>query len=177
MIVFRLARLLPTPESVGERRVVIALPLLENPDVRAFCTQGIVGVGAAIPISIASCSTARATRSTFSRAEEEKLRPQEATILVVEDEDVLRLAASKMLRRIGLSVIEASDGSAALDLIRAHKERINAVLLDITLPGASSRTSEMNHNQRWLLADGLIGLAMLFGALLLLLTFSSARLP
>jgi hypothetical protein len=91
--------------------------------------------------------------------------------------DVLRLAASKMLRRIGLSVIEASDGSAALDLIRAHKERINAVLLDITLPGASSRTSEMNHNQRWLLADGLIGLAMLFGALLLLLTFSSARLP
>jgi hypothetical protein len=29
MIVFRLARLLPTPESVGERRVVIALPLLE----------------------------------------------------------------------------------------------------------------------------------------------------
>ena len=83
--------------------------------------------------------TAQATRSTISRAEEEELRPQEATILVVEDEDVLRLAASKMLRRIGLSVIEASDGSAALDLIRAHKEHINAVLLDITLPGASSR--------------------------------------
>jgi CheY-like chemotaxis protein len=83
--------------------------------------------------------TARATRSTFSRAGEEELRPQEATILVVEDEDVLRVAVSKMLRRVGLSVIEASDGSAALDLIRAHKEHINAVLLDITLPGASSR--------------------------------------
>jgi CheY-like chemotaxis protein len=44
-----------------------------------------------------------------------------------------------MLRKRGLSVIEASDGSAALDLIRAHQDQIDVLLLDITLPGASSR--------------------------------------
>src|SRR5439155_16257877 len=61
------------------------------------------------------------------------------TILVVEDEEVLRLAVSKSLRRRGFSVLEASDGSAAMDLVRAHKNNIDAILLDVTLPGISSR--------------------------------------
>jgi PleD family two-component response regulator len=69
--------------------------------------------------------TAQATGSTISRAEHERLGPLEATILAVEDEELLRQPVSKMLRTTGLSVIEASDGSAALDLIRAHKDQIN----------------------------------------------------
>jgi len=81
----------------------------------------------------------QATRSTASRAEEETHRSRKATILVVEDENLLRLATSKMLQKNGFSVIEASDGSTALDLIRAHKDDIDVLLLDITLPGASSR--------------------------------------
>jgi len=36
-------------------------------------------------------------------------------------------------------VVEASDGSAALGLIRANKDSINVVLLDVTLPGMLSR--------------------------------------
>jgi two-component system, cell cycle sensor histidine kinase and response regulator CckA len=62
-----------------------------------------------------------------------------ATILVVEDEAFLRGAVSKMLRRRGLSVIEASDGSFALDVLRTHKDHIDVMLLDINLPGAPSR--------------------------------------
>jgi len=54
---------------------------------------------------------------------------------VVEDEHVLRLAVSKALRKEGFSVIEAGDGSTAMDLIRAHPERIDLLLLDVTLPG------------------------------------------
>ena len=61
------------------------------------------------------------------------------TILVVEDEQILRLAVSKALRKIGFSVMEACDGSAAIDLIRAHKDEIDIVLLDVTLPGTPSR--------------------------------------
>ena len=41
--------------------------------------------------------------------------------------------------RMGLSVLEASNGSAALEVIRAQKNDIDMLLLDITLPGASSR--------------------------------------
>ncbi len=60
-------------------------------------------------------------------------------ILFVDDEDSLRHALSEMLRKKGLSVLEASDGSAALDLIRARKDEIDVLLLDTTLPGVNSR--------------------------------------
>ena len=58
---------------------------------------------------------------------------------MVEDEEPLRLAVVKMLRRNGLSVIEAEDGTAALARLREPGDHIGLVLLDITLPGAPSR--------------------------------------
>lgn len=64
---------------------------------------------------------------------------QATTVLVVEDEDPLRQAVSKMLVKSGFSVIEARDGSAALEAIRGQNNPIHVLLLDITLPGASSR--------------------------------------
>jgi PAS domain S-box-containing protein len=66
-------------------------------------------------------------------------RPASGTVLIVEDEDALRLAVAQMLRKRGFLVIEASDGSSALELVRAHKDEIDAMLLDITLPGVPSR--------------------------------------
>ncbi len=56
---------------------------------------------------------------------------------MVEDEETLRLAVSKMLRAKGFSVIEAKDGSAAVELFQSSKSDITAVLLDMTLPGLS----------------------------------------
>ena len=58
----------------------------------------------------------------------------DGTVLVVEDEETLRLAVSKMLRMKGFSVIEAIDGSAAVDLFRNHEREIAVVVLDMTLP-------------------------------------------
>ena len=70
----------------------------------------------------------------------ELTRPsQDVTVLVVEDEGLLRQAVAKMLRKAGLFVIEASDGSAALTSIRMHNGPVDVLLLDITLPGAPSR--------------------------------------
>jgi two-component system cell cycle sensor histidine kinase/response regulator CckA len=75
--------------------------------------------------------------STSSSAEQSNARV--GTVLVVEDEEVIRLAISKALRKKAISVMEASDGSAAMDLIRTHKDDIDVILLDVTLPGRSSR--------------------------------------
>ena len=61
-----------------------------------------------------------------------------ATALVVEDEDSLRCAAAKMLRKSGLSVLEAADGTTAIAAIRGDSA-IDVLLLDVTLPGAPSR--------------------------------------
>jgi PAS domain S-box-containing protein len=65
------------------------------------------------------------------------------TILVVEDEDVLRVAVSKMLRKEGFTVIEAGDGSAAVTLFREHRMAIDLVLLDMTVPGTASQVVVM----------------------------------
>jgi PAS domain S-box-containing protein len=61
------------------------------------------------------------------------------TVLLVEDEQSLRLAVAKMLRKQGFSVIEAADGSSAIQLFRAHQEEIDVILLDMTIPGSPSR--------------------------------------
>jgi PAS domain S-box-containing protein len=62
---------------------------------------------------------------------------QDGTVLVVEDENLLRQAVVKMLRKNGFAVFEAIDGSSAIDHLRSNGARIDAVLLDMTIPGAS----------------------------------------
>jgi PAS domain S-box-containing protein len=61
----------------------------------------------------------------------------QVTVLVVEDEDRLRLAVSKMLRKKGFYVMEAADGSAAIPRLQSDS-RIDLILLDATIPGISS---------------------------------------
>ena len=78
------------------------------------------------------------TSEIMSPAEELRQFGQ-GTILIVEDEEALRRPSSKILRKAGYTVIEAGDGNTALELIRARQKRISVLLLDITLPGASSR--------------------------------------
>jgi PAS domain S-box-containing protein len=63
---------------------------------------------------------------------------QETTVLVVEDENLLRQAVVKMLRKVGFEVLEAADGKAAIELLRAHGDKVDVMLLDMTIPGASS---------------------------------------
>jgi CheY-like chemotaxis protein len=60
------------------------------------------------------------------------------TVLIVEDEDHLRRAVAKMLRKSGFEPFEAANGSAAIDLLRASGGEIDMVLLDLTIPGRSS---------------------------------------
>ena len=59
-------------------------------------------------------------------------------VLLVEDEDMLRSALTKLLRKQGFFVLEAGNGYAALDLVRSYKNSIDVILLDLTIPGAPS---------------------------------------
>jgi len=56
-----------------------------------------------------------------------------ATILVIEDEDPLRVAVSKMLRMEGFFYDRGSRRSTGVDLFRANAINIDVVLLDVTL--------------------------------------------
>jgi PAS domain S-box-containing protein len=83
-------------------------------------------------------STAEAERGAASAAGELRNSLRVAAILVVEDETPLRQAVTKMLRRAGFDVLEAPDGTSAINLLRANETKIDLILLDVTIPGASS---------------------------------------
>jgi PAS domain S-box-containing protein len=56
------------------------------------------------------------------------------TILVVDDEQVVRQVAQAALERRGYRVLLAEDGKAALEMFEKHSELISLVLLDLTMP-------------------------------------------
>ena len=58
-------------------------------------------------------------------------------MLLVEDEDVLRVAIAKVLGRRGYSVLSVGDGQGAVKIFKARAREIHTVVLDITLPGLS----------------------------------------
>ena len=56
-----------------------------------------------------------------------------ATILLVEDEVLVRMSLAEQLRSAGYVVLEASNADEALDLLQGH--RVQVVLSDIRMPG------------------------------------------
>ncbi|MFH1436630.1 MAG: response regulator [Pseudomonadota bacterium] len=59
------------------------------------------------------------------------------TVLLVDDEEEVRVTAGRMLERMGFTVLTASDGREAIDLFRAGSHEILFVLLDMTMPHMS----------------------------------------
>lgn len=60
------------------------------------------------------------------------------TILVVEDDDDVRIYSTESLRELGFSVLEAHDGPSALKLLEHHPE-VNLLFTDVGLPGINGR--------------------------------------
>ncbi len=57
------------------------------------------------------------------------------TILLVEDEDVVRALAQRVLERRGYTVLQASNGVQALDLLEQYPDEIHLILTDVIMPG------------------------------------------
>lgn len=61
------------------------------------------------------------------------------TVLLVDDDAQVRRATGRVLRGIGVQVIEAEDGQAALDLLREHRGPLHLVLTDVIMPRMNGR--------------------------------------
>ena len=61
--------------------------------------------------------------------------PVAATILVVDDLDMIRRMLTRMLTLAGHHVIEAADGAEALALLRARSGGVDLLLTDVLMPG------------------------------------------
>ena len=57
------------------------------------------------------------------------------TVLLVDDEPVVRQTGKAALERLGYRVIVAEDGRSAVELFRANPDGIRLIVLDMTMPG------------------------------------------
>ncbi|WP_165848930.1 PAS domain-containing hybrid sensor histidine kinase/response regulator [Candidatus Cryosericum odellii] len=63
---------------------------------------------------------------------------QHSTVLVVEDEPVVRTVTQSLLTRSGYLVMTAGNGAEALDMIAQHRKEIDLIMLDMTMPGMTT---------------------------------------
>ena len=81
------------------------------------------------------------------------------TILVVEDQEAVRGFTGAALREFGYHVLEASDGSEAIAVVKSHPGPIHLLLTDVVMPGIdgkelSQRLREMYLNLKVLFMSG-----------------------
>jgi len=56
------------------------------------------------------------------------------TVMLVEDEDPVRIFGARALRNKGYTVLEAKSGDGALEMIRAAEEKIDLLITDVVMP-------------------------------------------
>jgi len=66
-------------------------------------------------------------------------QPARETVLVVDDEEMVRRLAARILLGQGYRVLEAKSGDEAVRMLQRAAQRINGVLTDLAMPGLGGR--------------------------------------
>ena len=82
------------------------------------------------------------------------------TVLVVDDEEMVRNLATRMIEHAGFVALTANDGEDAVRLYREHQDAIVCVLLDLTMPKMNGEETlrelqRISPNVRVILSSGL----------------------
>ncbi|MGD8471973.1 MAG: PAS domain S-box protein, partial [Desulfobacteraceae bacterium] len=56
------------------------------------------------------------------------------TLLIVDDEELVLEVGASMLEKLGYTVLKAHSGTEAVDIFKAHQDKIKMVILDIIMP-------------------------------------------
>jgi CheY-like chemotaxis protein len=81
------------------------------------------------------------------------------TILLVDDEEMIRGVGQQILEIHGYSVLTAADGREAIELYLRHRAGIDLVILDLTMPRMSgtevlTRIRNINPDAKVILSSG-----------------------
>lgn len=83
------------------------------------------------------------------------------TILIIDDEEMIRNVISRMLKTKDYQVLEAVNGEQALEMLADNLTSVNFVLLDLSMPGMSGeetfdRLKQMNSELKIIISTGYI---------------------
>jgi CheY-like chemotaxis protein len=93
------------------------------------------GLGASFRILLPA--VARPADDAVERREAAPPENGSETILLVEDEAVVRQLVAEILETSGYTVLQATDGPSALELLRRHAGQLDLLLTDVVMPGMS----------------------------------------
>jgi signal transduction histidine kinase len=65
------------------------------------------------------------------------------TVLLIEDEDSVRKTTARMLESLGLQVMQARSGTIAASMLRENREKIQGILLDLSIGNQGSQANFM----------------------------------
>ena len=93
-----------------------------------------LGTGSSFRILLPAVAQESRSLSEESSSFEPSSDIGDETILVVEDEDSVRMVACEILESKGYRVLRAAGGSEALALFKSHKSNIDLLLTDVIMP-------------------------------------------
>lgn len=101
----------------------------------------------------------RTSRKILPAAAPQAVVSRNQTVLLVDDEDVVLDVGTRMLQRIGLTVLPAGNGQEALRVFTENKDRIDLVILDMVMPEMGGkvvyeRLKKLNSEVKVMLASG-----------------------
>lgn len=124
----------------------------------ALLVESVVGEGTSFKILLPrSSKAADAVVEEPSSFEPERLHS--GSVLLVDDEDMIRFVAERILSETGFHVDVAADGQTALHLLSEKRPPYDLILLDLTMPGISGievfhAARRQNPAQRVILMSG-----------------------
>lgn len=80
-------------------------------------------------------------------------------VLLVDDEEIIRMTTGEILAELGFDVITIGTGREALDIFKSDNSKISLVILDMTLPDITgfalfSEMKQINSEVKFLLTSG-----------------------
>ena len=100
--------------------------------------KSMVGAGTTFSVYIPSAEKPRASDSTSHPCPLGRSNascPREGTILVVDDEEMIRSSVRAFLEHNGLTILDCGDASEALRIASGLKERLVLLVTDVVMPG------------------------------------------
>ena len=95
------------------------------------------GIGTTVRIYLPSVEGPASVRSAARKASVGPVKGE--TILLVEDEEIVRQPAGRFLANAGYQMLVAEDPEAAISLAERHEGKIDLLLTDVVMPGMTGK--------------------------------------